>query len=146
MTEPETAGPPFIHFLGRQMPVRKPDEAQWAILIEAERHMTTVDKRRADIGDVPEDAPDDHPGRVRVQALFKESSGHLGRFMLVLGSLFLDGNDWDAIRDGMARGDIPQSEVYDLITNIIRACRDGERMEPDNRAAKRAKAKGTRAR
>lgn len=146
MTEPETPTVPTVEFRGRMMPVQLPDEAQYAILIEAERWMNKVDKERAAVGDVPEDAPADHPGRVKLDGLLKISKGHLGRFLSVLGSLFLDEDDWDYIRDGMADRSINRAEVFELPALIIRACRNSETMQPDNRAAKRKTAKAARTR
>lgn len=144
MTQPAPTGAPTIEFRGHTMTVREPDEAQYAILIEAERWMGRVERERAAIGDIPDGAPADHPGVVQLEQILNISKGHLGRVMAVLGSLFADDADWDYIRDGMADRTIGREEVFALPAMIIKACRDTA--EPANRAERRKTTKASRAR
>lgn len=127
------------------MPVLAPDDAQWAIIVEAERYMNTVGKERDRVGEIPADAPPDHPGRLRLAELTRLSKNHLGRFMSILGSLFVDEEDWDYIRDGMSTRTIKREEIYGLLTAII-AAHNNSTPEPANRADKRKAAKAVRAR
>lgn len=128
------------------MPVNAPNEAQWAILVEAERYMTGVGKERDRIGEIPPDAPPDDPRRVRASELTRLSKNHLGRFMSILGSLFAEGDDWDYIRDGMADTSIRRHEVFQLLTDIIAAHNPEGAAEPANRAEKRKASKAARIR
>lgn len=127
---------PFIVFRGQNMLVQAPDEAQFAILIEAERWLAGVQKRRAKLG-IPDDAPADDPRHAEAEKLLTISKNHLGRIMNVLGSLFLDEDDWDFIRDGMAAREISRAELFELPAMIIKATREADELKPTNRDAKR---------
>lgn len=132
---------PTIEFLDRPMRVREPDEAQYAILIEAERWMGRVVREREKL-DLSGDLPDDHPDMVKAQELLDRSKSHLGRFLAVLGTLFLDQQDWDDIRDGMAAREVSREDMLGLAAKIIAACRGAA--EPANREQRRAAKRGRR--
>lgn len=136
----ELATRPHIEFRGRMMAVQQLDETQWAILIDAERWAGKAQREREALGEIADNAPADDPARVKLEQITKVSMGHLGRFMTVLGSLFLREDDWDFIREGMADRTITRAEIMDLPVLIIKACRDNDELRPDNRAARRSKA------
>lgn len=137
-----TAAPvvPTVDFHDRTMPVQPPDDGQYAILIEAERWMTKAIKERDKL-DLSTDLPDDHPDTVKARQLTEISKAHVGRLFAVLGSLFLDQDHWDFIRDGLADRTITREEVFSLPAQIIRACHDAAQPEPANRAERRTTAK-----
>lgn len=127
---------PYIVFREITMLVRAPDEGQFAILVEAERYLNTLQKKRASIG-LRDDTPADDPRWAKAEQLINISKNHLARIMSVIGSLFLDEADWDFIRDGVASREISRVELFELPTRIIAATREADEMKPDNRAAKR---------
>src|SRR5687767_2713919 len=129
---------PYIVFRSQTMFVTGLDEAQFAILIEAERWMGTVQKKREALG-ITDDMPADDPRRAEADKLFNISKNHLYRIMSVLGSLFVDESDWDYIRDGMASREISRAELFELPALIIAANQAADELKPANRAAKRAK-------
>ena len=141
--EDQEATEPFIVFHDRHMRVQPPDDAKYAILIEAERWMTRVVKEKDKLN-IPDDAPADHPDVIKAIELTERSKNHLGRVLAILGSLFLDEEDWDFIRDGMAARELGREEVLALPVQIIRACRQAEEPEPANREQRRKAARGKR--
>jgi hypothetical protein len=135
---------PYIVFRGHTMFVTGLDEAQFAVLIEAERWMTTVQKKREALG-ITDATPPDDPRHAQAEKMWTISKNHLNRFMSVLGTLFVNEDDWDLIRDGMASKEITRAELFELPALVIAATREADELKPANRAAKRAKA-ATRAR
>lgn len=127
---------PFIVFRGQNMFVQAPDEAQFAILIEAERWLGNVQKKRAALG-VADDAGPDDPRHAEAAKLFNISKNHLARIMSVIGSLFLDQDDWDFIRDGLATREISRVELFEIPSMVIKATQDADELKPVNREAKR---------
>lgn len=127
---------PYIQFRGRTMFVQAPDEAQFAILIEAERWLSGVQKKRAALG-IPEDAPPDDPRHAEAEKLFHISKNHLARVMSVIGSLLLDEEDWDFVRDGMAVREISRVELFEIPSMVIKATQEADQLKPVNREAKR---------
>lgn len=127
---------PYIVFRGQNMFVQAPDEAQFAILIEAERWLGNVQKKRAALG-LPDDAAPDDPRHAEAAKLFNISKNHLARIMSVIGSLFVDEDDWDFIRDGLAAREISRVELFEIPSMVIKATQDADELKPINREAKR---------
>lgn len=127
---------PYIVFRNMTMLVQAPDEGQFAILVEAERYLATLQKKRDSIG-LTDTTPADDPRWAKAEQLINISKNHLARIMSVIGSLFLNEADWDFIRDGVANREISRAELFELPTRIIAATREADEMKPDNRAAKR---------
>lgn len=127
---------PFIVFRNMTMLVQAPDEGQFAILVEAERYLGSLQRKRDSIG-ITDATPADDPRWAKAEQLINISKNHLARIMSVIGSLFLNEADWDFIRDGVAAREISRVELFELPTRIIAATREADEMKPDNRAAKR---------
>lgn len=143
-TEPAGLKPVTIVFRGRTMVVLRPNEAQLALLIDAQQWMSRARKQLKRLGEVPEGAGDDHPLVKAAAESAERGLQHVGRLQRIIGSLFGEVDDWDWICEQMAERTLPWQEVADLPHQIIRAHNEADQMLPDNREAKRAATRGKR--
>lgn len=136
-----------ITFLEQEMRVTVPDENQLAVLIAAQewfrRQRRAFDILEPQLEALPPGTTDDHPLKVKAEALAQEGVKHIGRFQTILKSLFLDIGDWDFIQDGLADKTVRWQEVSDVPALIIEARNAAVAGEPVNRAARRAAKKTT---
>lgn len=143
-----------IEFAGRTMPVGVPDQGQLAVLINAQewfrRQRRTLDElepQLAALGPVATRDPN-NPIVIKSKAVGEEGVKHVGRFLSILKTLFLDPDDWDMIQDGMVDREIRWQDVADIPALILEASNAADYAGvPGNRAGRRAAAKsGRRAR
>lgn len=129
--------PVTIPFCDRDMAVLRPDEGQLALLIDAQQWMARARAQMKRLGDLPPDAGDDHPLVKEAVESAERGLRHVGRLQRIVGSLFVDVDDWELICELLAERRLPWQEVAALPELIIRAHNEADRMMPDNRQARR---------
>lgn len=120
MTEPLTVP---VRIGGRDVTMRPPSETQLAALLDFERQAGLLDKMQ--------DGVDKN----------KRSVTLARRSLLLVEKLIVDAADWDWLMDSMVEQSVEWDEFNDIPSRLFDALSAN-----DNRAARRAAAKTTRAR
>lgn len=141
---PPPEGSVPITFAGRDMHVIRPDQGQLALIIDASEWMTKARAQMKKVMQVPPGAGDDHPLIQETIKATERGLRHVGRLQRIIGSLFADPDDWEWVCDQLAEKLITWQEVAALPEIIIKAHNEADRMEPDNRQARRAASRGRR--
>ena len=121
------------------MPVLRPNEGQLALLIDASQWFSRARAQLKRLNDLPPGAGDDHPLAKEAIKSAERGLQHVGRLQRIVGSLFVDEEDWEWICGELAERKLRWQEVAELPEIIIRAHNDADRMMPDNREARRAR-------
>lgn len=143
-----------ITFEGRLMKVTLPTEDQIAVLIHSQqyfgRHIKRLDEVTAQVQALGPKPDPNHPLVKEAERLAGDGIKHAARFQTILKTLLVDEGDWDFLQDGMAERSIRWQAVADLPALILEARNEHRAAEagvdPANRAARRAKGAGRRAR
>lgn len=138
-------------FLGRPMRVTVPNEDQVAVLIAAQewfrRQRRRLDVMEPMLAEIPASERAGHALVAEAEQLAHEGIRHVGRFQVILKSLFLDPEDWDEIQDGLADKTLRWQEVSDIPALVLEARNEAATVAaggtPVNRAGRRAAKKTT---
>lgn len=136
-----------IEFHGRTIAVLEPTTEQWGLIVESSEWWRKNQRGLAGVADrlkLADGGDADNPEQEQARNLAKAGYRRIARVQLLVGALFANEDDWDWIQDGMADRTIPWEDVVSLPGVIGAAFREGD--EPNNRAERRAKGRGSRVR
>lgn len=135
-----------IEFHGRTIAVLEPTTEQWGLIVESSEWWRKNQRGLATVADRLRDADGGtaaNPAEEDAKNLARAGYRRIARVQTLIGALCAEDDDWDWIQDGMADRSIPWEEVIGLPGVIGAAFRDDE---PNNRAERRAKGRGSRVR
>lgn len=144
MTDTQKPSTAPIQFMGREMLTYLPDDSQMALLIEASNWFGRERKQVLGLDDLPPGISEEDPRVVAARRIAAEGMKRVGRLQTIIGALFVEPDDWEAICHGMAAREIDWRLVAELPAVIMRAHNEAEQAkfgeitgQIDNRAAKR---------
>jgi hypothetical protein len=143
MTDTQTPDTKTIPFHGRDIPVLEPTTEQWGLIVESSEWWRKNQRGLAGVADrlKLEDGGDaENPEQEAAKNLARAGYTRIARMQKLIGALCADADDWDWIQDGMADRTIPWEDIVSLPGVIGAAFREDD--EPNNRADRRAAAKG----
>lgn len=134
-----TPKPVTITFADRTMLVKMPNAEQIALLIDMQKWSKQLKDVKAQIAALNGNLDDDSDLAKLGQQLIRR----LQRMSTIIGAVIPE-DDWEDIQDMMADGKVEWADVADIPARVIQAHNDAGQLIEDNRATKRAGARGQR--
>lgn len=134
-----------IDFHGRTIPVLEPSTEQWGLIVESSEWWRKNQRGLANVADrlkLADGGDAETPEQEQAKNLARAGYTRIARMQHLIGALCADPDDWDWIQDGMADRSIPWEDIVSLPGVIGAAFREDD--EPNNRAERRAKGRGSR--